>query len=70
MERFLGIQPVFGNSCVSKNESWSLVSTSASLGCPDNGKIKMEMENRGFDMNVAWDDPENKQIDMEDVNPI
>ncbi|GJV45357.1 hypothetical protein Tco_1429893 [Tanacetum coccineum] len=25
----------------------------------------MEMENRGFDMNVAWDDPENKHIDVE-----
>nr|GEU35288.1 hypothetical protein [Tanacetum cinerariifolium]GEW08634.1 hypothetical protein [Tanacetum cinerariifolium] len=60
--------PVFGNSCVSKNESSSLVSTSASLRCLDNGKIKMETENRGFDMNVAWDDPENKQIDVEDVN--
>ncbi|GKE54398.1 actin-binding FH2 [Tanacetum coccineum] len=34
----------------------------------DNGEIKMEAKNRGFDMKVAWDDPENKQIDLEDVN--
>ncbi|GJZ08886.1 actin-binding FH2 [Tanacetum coccineum] len=36
--------------------------------CLDNGKIKMEAKNKGFDMKVAWDDPENKQIDLEDVN--
>ncbi|KAI3733743.1 hypothetical protein L6452_13198 [Arctium lappa] len=62
--------PVFGNSCVSKNDSSSLVSTSASLHCPrENGKIKKEiMEHRGFDINVAWDDPENKQIDPEASN--
>ncbi|GJS90178.1 actin-binding FH2 [Tanacetum coccineum] len=34
----------------------------------DNGEIRMEAKNRGFDMKVAWDDPENKQIDLEDVN--
>ncbi|KAI3730725.1 hypothetical protein L1987_61900 [Smallanthus sonchifolius] len=61
--------PVFGNSCVSRNDSSSLVSTSASLRCPrENGKIKTEMENRGFDINVAWDDPANKQIDVGDCN--
>ncbi|KAI7757156.1 hypothetical protein M8C21_014754 [Ambrosia artemisiifolia] len=59
--------PIFGNSCVSRNESSSLVSTSASLRYPrENGKIKTEAENRGFDINVAWDDPANKQIDVGD----
>ncbi|XP_076943985.1 uncharacterized protein LOC143614426 [Bidens hawaiensis] len=58
--------PVFGNSCVSRNESSSLVSTSASLR-RENGKVKTEMENRGFDINVAWDDPENKQSDVGEV---
>ncbi|XP_076942629.1 uncharacterized protein LOC143612564 [Bidens hawaiensis] len=53
---------VFGNSCVSKNES-------SSLRCPcENGKIKGETENRGFDINVAWDDHENKNIDVEDFD--
>ncbi|GKD75514.1 actin-binding FH2 [Tanacetum coccineum] len=36
--------------------------------CLDNGKINMEVKNKGFDMKVAWDDPENKQIDLEDFN--
>ncbi|KAI3696352.1 hypothetical protein L1987_79366 [Smallanthus sonchifolius] len=67
-EKIFGI-PVFGNSCISRNESSSLVSTSASLRCPhENGKIKTEMKNRGFDMNIAWDDHANKQIDVEDCN--
>ncbi|KAD2804104.1 hypothetical protein R6Q59_030399 [Mikania micrantha] len=61
--------PVFGNSCVSRNESSSLVSTSASLHCPsENVKVKTEMENRGFDINIAWDDLANKQIDVVDCN--
>ncbi|KAK9063627.1 hypothetical protein SSX86_017498 [Deinandra increscens subsp. villosa] len=61
--------PVFGNSCVSKNESSSLVSTSASLRYPHEiGKVKTEVENRGFDINIAWDDPANKQIDEGDCN--
>ncbi|KAF5793867.1 hypothetical protein HanRHA438_Chr08g0332651 [Helianthus annuus] len=59
--------PVFGNSCVTRNDSSSLVSTSASLRCSrESGKIKTETENRGFDINVAWEDPANKQIDMGD----
>ncbi|XP_076896329.1 uncharacterized protein LOC143549281 [Bidens hawaiensis] len=67
-EKILGFS-VFGNSCVSKNESSSLVSTSASLWCPrENGKTKGETENRGFDINVAWDDHANKEIDMEDFD--
>lgn len=60
--------PVFGDSCVSKNDSSSLVSTSASLRCLQNRKAKTEMENRGFDINIAWDDPANKQIDLGDYN--
>ncbi|MFS7992824.1 hypothetical protein Hanom_Chr12g01086821 [Helianthus anomalus] len=67
-EKILGFS-VFGNSCISKNESSSLVSTSASLRCPqENGKIKTEMENRGFDINIAWDDHANEQVDVEDFN--
>nr|XP_043611733.1 uncharacterized protein LOC122583386 [Erigeron canadensis] len=46
--------PVFGNSCVTKNDSSSLLSTSASLGCHGNGQIKTEMEHKGFDINVAY----------------
>ncbi|KAD2393640.1 hypothetical protein R6Q59_012067 [Mikania micrantha] len=67
-EKILGI-PVFGNSCISRNESSSLASTSASLRCPrENGRTKTEMEKRGFDINIAWDDHANTQIDVEDCN--
>ncbi|XP_071715851.1 uncharacterized protein [Rutidosis leptorrhynchoides] len=45
---------VFGSTCVAKNDSSSLASTSASLRCLESGKIKTEMEHKGFDINVAY----------------
>ncbi|KAA8532945.1 hypothetical protein F0562_032938 [Nyssa sinensis] len=48
--------PIFENTCASKNDSSSLVSTSASLHCPPQGEdIKNEGRTGVIDINVACD---------------
>lgn len=67
-KKLLGF-PIFGNPSISKNDSSSLVSTSASLCCPPEGEnMQKEMKHRAIDINVAYDSTfceTDKQIDAE-----
>ncbi|XP_052186865.1 uncharacterized protein LOC127797765 [Diospyros lotus] len=60
--------PIFDNPCNPKNESSSLLSTSASLRCPAQGEdIKYESKNGVIDINLACDPESGSQIAEEEL---